>query len=94
MKVYENIKFLCKQEGIKVGDLEKECDRQRGYFSRHKDAPEEIPLGVLLKASEILGVELTWLMYTPMEENYRRRELREQLERLSWELAELEKESE
>ena len=94
MRIYENMKFLCKIKGVPLGNIEEACGVQIGFFSRYKDKQEKIPCGFIVTASKMLDTPIEWLMFTPMADNHRRNELEAEIKKLQEELADLEVESE
>ena len=51
-----NVCYLAKQKGLKIGDIEKQCEVSVGYFSRIKKNDSSISLDVAYKASQIFDV--------------------------------------
>lgn len=93
-RIYENIKFLCKQKGISMATIESLCGYTPGYLSRRKDKQGDIPVKIVTRAAELLDVDISELMFTPMGMNARRIEIEEQIAKLKSELSDLEEESE
>lgn len=67
--IYENIKHLCGENGIKIGQIEKAVGMKSGYFSRKFRKGEEmsIPCGHILYISEFFKVSMEDLMTEQME---------------------------
>lgn len=86
MRIYENIKYLCRERKRGIGEIERICGYQEGFLSRYKDKQEKIPCGVVVKASEILDVGVEQLMFSEIGKEMRRKSILEEMEKLEEEL--------
>ena len=86
--IYENVKHLCKENGIKVGEIERAIGMNSGYFSRKFRKGEEmsIPCGHILYVSKFFGVSMEDLMTEQMGMAGKIAEIRAEIERLTKEL--------
>lgn len=86
MKVYDNIYFLIKHRGVSIGKLERSIGVSLGYLSRSKKVNADISAETLYRISKFFDVTMDEL-YTG---SFRADAIKEELERLRKELAELE----
>ena len=86
--IYENVKHLCGENGIKIGQIEKAVGMKSGYFSRKHKRGEEmgLPCGCVLYVSEFFGVSMEDLMTEQMGMVGKIAEIRAEIERLTKEL--------
>lgn len=74
---YENVKWLCKMNGIQVGQLEKEIGVSAGYISRTAGKNKDIGLFKAYKIASIFGVTLDDLSKKNLFKQQRIKELEE-----------------
>ena len=86
MNVCDNIIFLVKHNNIPIGECEREIGVSTGYFSRAKKECAGISAELLYKTSRYFGVTMDEL-YTG---SFRAQAIKDELERLRKELAEIE----
>lgn len=86
-KFVENVQWLAKEKGIKLGKLEKNADVSVGYLARHKDE-QSILLSVALSMAQTLGTDIE----TIVNLNPRIIERQRKLEELDKTIAALEEE--
>lgn len=81
-RISRNVRFICKQRGLNIGDLEKQIGVSTGYFSRLEKNGLKISLLNVYNASEILGVTIDDLINKDLSIEQRIAELKEELETL------------
>jgi hypothetical protein len=86
MLVYDNIAFLIRHNNIPIGKAERDLGVSTGYFSRAKKECVGISAELLYKTSRYFGVTMDEL-YTG---SFRAQAIKDELERLRKELAEIE----
>ena len=77
---YENIKYLCWQKGIPIGQLEKRINVSAGYISRTANGGVKgIHLDHAVEISKILEIPLEELIYREIGKEIRIKELEDEL---------------
>jgi len=76
------VKFICKDKGIKISDLEKKIGVSKGYISRLKQGTKEIGLFKAYKIANILGCNLNDLIESETWKDARIKELQKELDEL------------
>ena len=61
-----NIRWISKQQGRNLKDLEKYCGVTQGYFSRCRETRRRISLVLVLMAVDFLGVTISELLDTDL----------------------------
>lgn len=87
--VIQNILFLTRKNGIKIGELEKSIGVSTGYLSRCKHF-KDITVGHVIKAAEVLGCPITTLFDETIAVRAELKALDEQIENLCERRQELE----
>ena len=77
-----NVKFVCKEQDKKIGDLEDYVGVSKGYFSRVGVSVNNINLITAVRASEYLGITLDDLVKGTLMVDYRIQMLEEELQKL------------
>ena len=60
--LFENITFLLREKGMKIGELEKEAGVSPGYISRSKDGTSKPGIEFIMKVAEVLDVSVDTLL--------------------------------
>ena len=68
-RLYDNILFLIKQNGLNVGEFEKAAGMSAGYISRAKRG-NATSIDFLVKAAQIFGVSVDDLLMVDLREKY------------------------
>lgn len=67
--IFNNISYLIKEQGKKVGEVETQAGVSAGYISRNsKDANSKPGIDFLYKVSEILNTSIDTLIRIPLSE--------------------------
>ncbi len=74
-----NARYLCKQKGMNIGELEKQVGVSKGYLSRLSSSEKAISLVNLYKTAQILGTPIDDLLSEDMMIKHRIQELEEEL---------------
>lgn len=74
-----NARYLCKQKGKKIGDLETEIGAAQGYFSRIVTFEKATNLAHLYKTAQALETSIDDLLSEDMMIKHRIQELEEEL---------------
>ena len=83
MKIFSrNVRFICKQRGLNIGNFEKQIGVSAGYLSRLEKNASKIALLNIYNASKILAVTIDDLLNKDMAIEQRIAELKEELEML------------
>ena len=86
-RINENVRYLAKAKGIKLGYIEKELGVSLGYFSRGNQT--NINAARLYQVSKILGESMEDLI----EKDFRREIIQDKIAELKRELKEIEDEA-
>ena len=78
----KNIRFLCKTNGLKVGDLEKQVGVHVGYFARLYNDITNISATNLYKVSKIFDISMNDLIERNLYKEQRIKKLKKELEEL------------
>jgi len=78
----ENARYLCKQKGKSIGELEKEIGVSKGYLSRIVNSEKAISLANLYKISQILETTIDDLISKDMCLEWKIQELEKELDSL------------
>lgn len=81
-RFFSNIKYLCKEKEISIGDLEESVGVSKGYLSRMKKDCKSISLCNAYLLAQSIGVSLDDLLKQDMCRKSRIKELEEELARL------------
>lgn len=89
--IYDNIKAVCKQHGIRIAEIESPATK--GFISRYeaRGKIDELPIYILNKLSQATGVPIDDIVKTDIASEIELAEIREQIERLKRREAEIEK---
>ena len=89
--LYKNIKYLCKKQGIALGQLEKVIGVSLGYFARvgKPNSVKEIGLFKVLKVCEVLQVDINDLLSREMYREAEIETIKEEMVSLKKRLLEL-----
>ena len=74
-----NARYLCKQKGMNIGELEEQVGVSKGYLSRLSSSEKAISLVNLYKTAQILGTTIDELLSEDMMIKHRIQELEEEL---------------
>ena len=77
-----NVRYLCKQKGIHIGDLESKIGVSKGYISRLVSSEKAMNLANLWNISKILETSMGDLMNEDMAIEHRIQELEEEIKTL------------
>lgn len=80
--IYENIRYLAKENGIRMSDVERAVGVSTGYFSRLKAREKSIPIGYLLTVCFLFNVPLEYLCTVNIVKQAKITKLTAELERL------------
>ena len=86
---YKNIKTICKNKNIMLGELERGCGYSTGYVSRAYTHTKRISLEGALRISEALGENLLDMCSKDYETEYEKEITQWQINELERELNEL-----
>lgn len=76
----KNVRFLCKEKGKGISEVEKEAGRSVGYLSRaERGISASLPLQTCYRIAEILGVRLSALLELDLERRARINKLRAEI---------------
>ena len=78
----ENARYLCKQKGKSIGELETEIGVSKGYLSRIVNSEKAINLANLYKVSQILETTIDDLISKDMCLEWKIQELEKELDSL------------
>lgn len=81
-KFSENVRYLCKQKGKSIGELETEIGVSKGYLSRIVNLEKAINLANLYKVSQILETTIDDLISKDMYLEWKIQELEKELDSL------------
>lgn len=80
LKIFSrNARYLCKQKGIFIGDLEAEIGVSKGYISRLEKSEKAISLANLYETARILETSIDDLLREDLAIKRRIQELEEEL---------------
>ena len=77
-----NVRYLCKQKGIRIGDLESRIGVSKGYISRLVSSEKAMSLANLWKIAQILETSIDDLLNEDMAIEHRIQELEEEIKTL------------
>lgn len=67
--IFDNISYLIKEQGKKVGEVETQAGVSAGYISRNsKDSNSKPGIDFLFRVSEILNTSIDTIMKIPLSE--------------------------
>lgn len=92
--LHDNIKYVCKKNGINIGDIEKPM--KAGFISRHEQRGGimNLPIWVFVKISNNCNVSIDDLVYKDLKGEAELDAIRAEIRRLKEREAELTKEGE
>ena len=88
--LYQNIKALCRMNGIKIGELEQLIGRSKGYISSHR---EKIRFNELLIICNQFNVSIQDITEHNYMKDYEKSQTEKRIKELEEELAKLKGES-
>lgn len=77
-----NARYICKNKGISIGELEEKVGVSKGYLSRLESSKKAMSLANLWKIAQILETSIDNLLNENMMIKYRIQELEEELKSL------------
>jgi len=80
--LYENIKYVCKKNGVRISDIEHPM--KKGFISRHERRGDilSLPIWVLIKVSNTCKVPVGDLLEKDLKAEGQLAEVRNQIEQL------------
>ena len=90
--IYENVKYICLQKGIRISDVEKGIGSSPGYLSR--TAAHSMPCGKLISIGNLLDISLDELTDENYIHEHRKNEITARIESLKEEMESLKRELE
>lgn len=88
IQFHENLKWYCKNKGIKIGEIEESIGVSRGYISRLQ-GKKTISVGKAYLIAKIFGVSLDDMLSKSLWREEKERELLEQIRALEEEVKKL-----
>ena len=81
VQFFENLKWYCKNKGIRIGDLEQSIDVSKGYLSRLY-GKSTLSVGKAYQIAQMFGVSLDDMLTKSIWKEEKERELREKIHAL------------
>lgn len=85
----ENVVFLAKKQGMKIGELEKELGLRAGYLARKRQNETDIPLRIVCHISSIFDCTVDDLLNRDFVKEAKIAELQQAVQKLNKEIEEL-----
>lgn len=82
LNFYNNVKFISKDKGIPIGELEKKVNVSPGYLSRMCSESKELSVFKAYRIAQILEWNLMDLLETEVWKEFRIKELKKELAEL------------
>ena len=79
---YTNVKFLCKEKGLQLNEIETKIGVSAGYLSRVVGGRKDLGIIKAYHIAELLETPLTDLLEKALWKKYRIKELKAELEAL------------
>ena len=90
-----NVRFIAKEKGIRIGDLERSVGLRPGYLSRWEDKKDSAPrLDVACRLADAIGESLSDLVQNDYKEYVRVNELQSELRQKENEISQIKRELE
>lgn len=83
----KNVKSVCKEKGLKLGEAENKCGCSAGYIARTLANSSSMPLGTALKFCAVLGESIEDMCRLDYETYYEQKAVELQIETLQKEIA-------
>lgn len=94
VRFYENVKFIARNKGINLKEIERTIGVTQGYMSRAKKNNIDISISKAYTAAKMLGYTLDDLIEKDYAKEFRRAEIKKEIARLEAELMEADDEKE
>jgi len=88
LQFHENLKWYCKNKGIKIGDLEESIGVSKGYLSRLM-GKKAISVGKAYQIAQVFGVSLDEMLSKSIWREEKERELFKKIRELEEEVKKL-----